>query len=159
MEQKNLKLDAFLKNSVAVVILFDLFYCLQNLRERNRQLIQEKEDLLHQMKQRTENWREEKVKKQSLCFLFEVRWYSCYCFQCVLFACLSSFTYIHLNCWRFNYYALAFLFFREKFRFSPFKQQWRWHMLFCLTIFLFPLKVIRCHISCAPYFISFFEEF
>ncbi|TRZ25702.1 hypothetical protein HGM15179_001421 [Zosterops borbonicus] len=33
----------------------------KNLRERNRQLIQEKEDLLHQMKQRTENWREEKV--------------------------------------------------------------------------------------------------
>ncbi|XP_071587177.1 uncharacterized protein [Heliangelus exortis] len=33
----------------------------KSLRERNRQLIQEKEDLLHQMKQQTEKWEEEKV--------------------------------------------------------------------------------------------------
>ncbi|XP_027755256.1 uncharacterized protein LOC114065489 [Empidonax traillii] len=33
----------------------------KSLRERNRQLIQENEDLLHQMKQQTENWEEEKV--------------------------------------------------------------------------------------------------
>ncbi|KAF4803585.1 hypothetical protein TURU_014769 [Turdus rufiventris] len=33
----------------------------KNLTERNRQLIQEKEDILYQIKQRTENWREEKV--------------------------------------------------------------------------------------------------
>lgn len=63
-ETKRLKLDTFLKNSVAIVIPFALFYCLQNLTERNRQLIQEKEDILYQIKQRTENWREEKVKKQ-----------------------------------------------------------------------------------------------
>ncbi|KAL2294843.1 hypothetical protein Nmel_008597, partial [Mimus melanotis] len=39
----------------------DLQDTVKNLRERNRQLIQEKEDILYQMKQRTENWREEKV--------------------------------------------------------------------------------------------------
>ncbi|XP_074788810.1 uncharacterized protein LOC141973791 [Athene noctua] len=33
----------------------------KSLMERNRQLIQEKEDLLHQMKQQTEKWEEEKV--------------------------------------------------------------------------------------------------
>ncbi|XP_063036854.1 uncharacterized protein LOC134432263 [Melospiza melodia melodia] len=33
----------------------------QNLREKNRQLIQENEDILYEMKQRTENWRKEKV--------------------------------------------------------------------------------------------------
>ncbi|XP_027518699.1 uncharacterized protein LOC113956387 [Corapipo altera] len=33
----------------------------KSLKERNRQLIQENEDLLHQMKQQTENWEEEKV--------------------------------------------------------------------------------------------------
>ncbi|XP_027564776.1 uncharacterized protein LOC113981556 [Neopelma chrysocephalum] len=33
----------------------------KSLRERNRQLIQENEDLLHQMKQQTENWEKEKV--------------------------------------------------------------------------------------------------
>ncbi|KAM6226606.1 uncharacterized protein M6G45_016965 isoform 2-T3 [Spheniscus humboldti] len=33
----------------------------KSLRERNRQLIQEKEDILHQMKQQTEKWEEEKV--------------------------------------------------------------------------------------------------
>ncbi|XP_072778236.1 uncharacterized protein [Taeniopygia guttata] len=33
----------------------------KNLRDKNRQLTQEKEDLLYQMKQRTENWRKEKV--------------------------------------------------------------------------------------------------
>ncbi|KAM6035131.1 uncharacterized protein LJ206_000682 [Theristicus caerulescens] len=33
----------------------------KSLRERNRQLIQEKEDLLHQMKKQTDKWEEEKV--------------------------------------------------------------------------------------------------
>nr|XP_005489686.1 uncharacterized protein LOC102072953 [Zonotrichia albicollis] len=33
----------------------------KNLRLKNRQLIQENEDILYQMKQRTENWRKEKV--------------------------------------------------------------------------------------------------
>ncbi|KAF2985908.1 hypothetical protein EK904_011028 [Melospiza melodia maxima] len=33
----------------------------KNLREKNRQLIQENEDILYQMKQRTENWRKEKA--------------------------------------------------------------------------------------------------
>ncbi|KAJ7427588.1 hypothetical protein WISP_05716 [Willisornis vidua] len=40
----------------------------KSLRERNRQLIQEKEDLLHQMKKQTENWEEEKVRiLENLC--------------------------------------------------------------------------------------------
>ncbi|XP_048148903.1 synaptonemal complex protein 1-like isoform X1 [Corvus hawaiiensis] len=34
---------------------------IENLRERNKQLIQQKEEVLHQMKQQTENWKEEKV--------------------------------------------------------------------------------------------------
>lgn len=110
---KNLKLYAFLKNNIEIVILFALFYFLQNLRERNRQLIQEKEEVLHQMKQQTENWKEEKVKKHSSCFLFGFRWHSCYCFQRVLFACLSPFRYVRLNQWRLNCYVLAFLFCRE----------------------------------------------
>ncbi|XP_074876919.1 uncharacterized protein LOC142027133 [Buteo buteo] len=33
----------------------------KSLRERNRQLVQEREDLLHKMKQQTEKWEEEKV--------------------------------------------------------------------------------------------------
>ncbi|XP_069631813.1 centrosomal protein of 55 kDa-like [Haliaeetus albicilla] len=33
----------------------------KSLRERNRQLVQEREDLLHQMKQQAEKWEEEKV--------------------------------------------------------------------------------------------------
>ncbi|OPJ82296.1 putative DNA double-strand break repair Rad50 ATPase-like [Patagioenas fasciata monilis] len=36
----------------------------KNLRKRNRQLIQEKEDLLHQMKKQTEKWEEEKVSNE-----------------------------------------------------------------------------------------------
>ncbi|XP_037980889.1 uncharacterized protein LOC119695812 isoform X3 [Motacilla alba alba] len=40
----------------------------KNLREKNKQLIQEKEDLLYQMKQRTETWRKEKVRiLENLC--------------------------------------------------------------------------------------------
>ncbi|XP_053909987.1 uncharacterized protein LOC128850374 [Cuculus canorus] len=34
---------------------------IKSLRERNKQLIQEKDDLLHQMQQQTEQWEEEKV--------------------------------------------------------------------------------------------------
>lgn len=48
-------------------------YFLQSLRESNNQLSQEKEDLLHQMKQQTEKWEEKKVKTASLFFLCEVK--------------------------------------------------------------------------------------
>lgn len=52
---------------------FALFYFFQSLREINSQLSQEKEDLLHQMKQQTEKWEEKKVKTTGLFFLHEVK--------------------------------------------------------------------------------------
>lgn len=69
---------------VEIVIPFALFYCLQSLWEKNSQLIQEKEDLLHQMKQQMEKQEEEKVNKASLGFLLGVRQCSHYHSKCVV---------------------------------------------------------------------------